>query len=58
MYMVDTWYGTRLVVGMVLMYMVDGRGIWYRLWCMVDVQFGTCVGAWFIYGLVQVVVHD
>jgi hypothetical protein len=24
MYMVDTWYGTGLILGMVLMYMVDG----------------------------------
>jgi hypothetical protein len=39
MYMVDTWYGTILVLGMVLMYMVDA-------W------FGTGVGAWLMHGLV------
>jgi hypothetical protein len=40
MYMVDTWYGTGLKLGMVLMYML-----------MVE-AYGTGYGAWLMHGLV------
>jgi hypothetical protein len=41
--MVDTWYGTGLVLGMMLMHMVE--------------TYGTGVGAWLMHDLAQVLVH-